>query len=61
MKNMILGAGFTGLAAGMNTGWPVYEGSDKPGGICSSYDKYGFTFSAGGPHWIFESGKNLTR
>ncbi len=32
----ILGAGMTGLAAGVASGRPVYEGREVPGGICSS-------------------------
>lgn len=59
MNNLILGAGFTGMAAGIKTGWPVYEATDKPGGICRNYEKEGFTFSNGGPHWVFGKGKGL--
>lgn len=56
MKGIILGAGFTGLAAGIKTGYPIYEASDHAGGICTYYKQDGFHFSHGGPHWIF--GKN---
>jgi len=51
--NLILGAGITGLAAGISTGWPVYEATARPGGICSSYNIGGYRFERGGGHWIF--------
>lgn len=59
MKTCILGAGFTGLAAGIKTGATIYEMSDKAGGICRDYEKDGFKFSNGGPHWIFGKDKGL--
>jgi hypothetical protein len=34
---LILGAGMTGLAAGMASGLPVLEAAAHPGGICCSY------------------------
>ena len=37
ISKFILGAGMTGLAAGLASGLPVYEAADTPGGICSSY------------------------
>jgi len=58
----------TGLAAGMASGFPVYEAADAPGGICSSYyvrpgseerlpsvpeDGEAYRFELGGGHWIF--------
>jgi len=64
----ILGAGMTGLAAGVASGLPVYEASEVPGGICSSYyirpgdserlystpkDGEAYRFELGGGHWIF--------
>ena len=52
-NTIILGAGLTGLAAGVSTGWPVYEATDRPGGICSSYNMGGYRFERGGGHWIF--------
>jgi len=67
-KIIILGAGITGLAAGYASGMPVYEASDFPGGICSSYyirpgekkrcsqtpdDGESYRFEIGGGHWIF--------
>ncbi len=58
-KTLILGAGMTGLAAGIKTGATVYEASDHAGGICTSYIKDGFQFSHGGPHVIFGKGKGL--
>ena len=57
MKTIILGAGFTGLAAGYGTDIPIYEATEHAGGICRSYKKYGFDFSTGGGHWIFENEK----
>ncbi len=67
-KEVIVGAGATGLAAAYATGFPVYEASKFPGGICSSYyvrhgqthrrlirsdDEEDFRFEIGGGHWIF--------
>lgn len=64
----ILGGGVTGLAAGMVSGLPVFEASELPGGICSSYyvrpnsrerlgrapaDGEAYRFEIGGGHWIF--------
>ena len=66
-KICILGAGITGLAAGMASGLPVYEAEGFPGGICSSYylrpydskrlhaapkDEGAYRFEIGGGHWI---------
>ena len=68
MDNIIIGAGMTGLAAGMVSGLPVYESETVPGGICSSYyltpgsgerlykspeDGEAYRFEIGGGHWIF--------
>ena len=53
MNTVILGAGITGLAAGIKTEAPIYEATDKPGGICRSYYKDGYRFENGGGHWIF--------
>ena len=67
-KNIILGGGVTGLAAGMASGLPVYEALNEPGGICSSYyvrpgetrrldappvDGEAYRFEIGGGHWTF--------
>ncbi len=67
-KRVILGAGMTGLAAGLVSGLPVYESQSVPGGICSSYYKLPgkseriysssdngevYRFEIGGGHWIF--------
>ncbi|MFI5322029.1 MAG: FAD-dependent oxidoreductase [Thermodesulfobacteriota bacterium] len=67
-KNLILGGGVTGLAAGWVSGLPVYESEALPGGICSSYylrpgssdrlfkspeDGEAYRFEIGGGHWIF--------
>jgi len=68
MGKVILGAGVTGLAAGMASGLPVYEARNTPGGICCSYymsggssnrltmkpdDDQAYRFEIGGGHWIF--------
>jgi protoporphyrinogen oxidase len=68
MSGVILGAGVTGLAAAVASGWPVFEAADAPGGICSSYyvrpgerrrlaarpaDGDAYRFEIGGGHWIF--------
>jgi protoporphyrinogen oxidase len=65
---LILGAGMTGLAAGLVSGLPVYEAEETPGGICNSYyvsphgkvrlsasppDGEAYRFEKGGGHWIF--------
>ena len=67
-QTLILGAGMTGLAAGMASGLPVFEAVESPGGICSSYyvrpnspeklpdapdDGQAYRFEIGGGHWIF--------
>ena len=64
----ILGAGMTGLSAGLSSGLPIYEAAEAPGGICSSYyvrpgekerlfetpaDAEAYRFEIGGGHWIF--------
>ena len=56
---MILGAGMTGLAAGIATGWPVYEATHRPGGICSSYYLDNYRFEHGGGHWIFGADEEI--
>lgn len=57
--NYIIGAGFTGMAAGIKTGWPIFEATEHAGGICRSYKKDGFEFSTGGGHWLFGKGVGL--
>ena len=67
-QSLILGAGMTGLAAGLASGLPVFEGTHVPGGICASYyirpndaerllecpsDGEAYRFEIGGGHWIF--------
>jgi protoporphyrinogen oxidase len=64
---IVLGAGMTGLGAGLS-GLPVFEAAENPGGICSSYyvrpgggkkfsraptDGECYRFEVGGGHWIF--------
>ena len=63
----VLGAGVTGLGAGLIAGCPVYEAAPLPGGICTSYymtehgaksalrtnDREDYRFEIGGGHWIF--------
>jgi len=66
----------TGLAAGVASGWPVYEAEEMPGGICSSYycrpgvptqlravpdDREAYRFETGGGHWIFSGDPLVTR
>jgi protoporphyrinogen oxidase len=58
-KTIILGGGLTGLSAGIKTGYPVYEASDRPGGLCRSYEKHGYKFEYGGGHWIFGDGEAI--
>lgn len=73
-QNIILGAGMTGLAAGLKAGLPVFEAIDSPGGICSSYyirpgehtrlsrmpeDKEAYRFELGGGHWIFGADSDI--
>lgn len=65
---IVLGAGITGLAAGIAAQVPVFEAIEQPGGICSSYyvrpgaaqrlpsapeDGEAYRFEIGGGHWIF--------
>ena len=57
MNTFIIGAGFTGLGAGLASGFKIFEATDKPGGICASYRKEGFRFEIGGGHWIFGGDK----
>jgi len=67
-KNIIIGGGVTGLAAGLASKYKVYEAEEVPGGICSSYylrpginkpefvspeDQEAYRFEIGGGHWIF--------
>lgn len=54
---VILGAGVTGLAAGIKTGAPILEANAYPGGICYSYTKNGYHFESGGGHWLFGTDK----
>ena len=73
---IILGAGVTGLAAGWSSGAPVYEASEVPGGICSSYyvapgeskhfhsappNGEAYRFETGGGHWIFGGDPSVLR
>jgi len=65
---IILGAGLSGLGAALASGLPVYEATDRPGGVCHSYyldedhmrrDPYVgevsqcFRFEPAGGHWLF--------
>lgn len=59
MKTIILGAGFSGMAAGIATSAPIYEATDHVGGICRTYKINGYEFDTGGPHWIFGSGSSV--
>ncbi len=68
LQLVILGAGMTGLAAGVASGATIYEAAPIPGGICASYylrpgdatvlhdaptDGEAYRFELGGGHWIF--------
>lgn len=55
----ILGAGITGLSAGLATGAQIYEAADIAGGICASYYKELYRFEAGGGHWIFGADEKI--
>lgn len=59
MKTLILGAGFSGMAAGIATGAPIYEATDHAGGICRTYKLNGYEFDTGGPHWLFGHNKAI--
>jgi len=63
---LILGAGVTGLSAGIHTERQIYDVNSFPGGICASYymnlcgkksyfrnDEESYRFEFGGGHWIF--------
>lgn len=67
-ETVILGAGVTGLAAGLASRGLVLEAEESPGGICASYyigarsgklypqppaHEPAFRFEKGGGHWIF--------
>lgn len=73
-KTIVLGAGMTGLAAGIASGLTIFEANIMPGGICSSYyvrpgettrqimppdDGEVYRFEFGGGHWIFGFDKEL--
>jgi len=73
---IVLGAGMSGLAAGLASGLPVYEAEEAPGGICSSYymrsgdskrlhnapkDGEAYRFEIGGGHWIFGGDPTVLR
>jgi protoporphyrinogen oxidase len=65
---LILGAGVSGLAAGIASGLTVFEAAELPGGICGSYyvvpesaerlataptGDHAYRFERGGGHWLF--------
>ena len=68
-RAVVLGAGVSGLAAGMVSGAQVFEAESIPGGLCASYymrpgsaeRHFGgapragdyYRFEPGGGHWIF--------
>jgi protoporphyrinogen oxidase len=75
-RTLILGAGMTGLAAGMASGLPVLEAAAHPGGICCSYylvpgsdrplaqppaDDSAYRFEHGGGHWLFGGDPTVLR
>jgi phytoene dehydrogenase-like protein len=56
---IIIGAGFSGLAAGIYArlngySTQIFEMHDKPGGLCTSWDRKGYTFD-GCVHWLVGS------
>src|SRR5512133_2471382 len=56
---IIIGAGFAGLSAGIYAqlnGYKttIYEMHDKPGGLCTSWKRKGYTFD-GCIHWLVGS------
>lgn len=66
----ILGAGISGLSAGINRDIPIYESTRMAGGICTSYyvsrsnqifysqrSTNAYRFEKGGGHWIFGADK----
>jgi protoporphyrinogen oxidase len=57
----ILGAGLTGLAAGISSGFPIYEAAKIPGGICASYYMHSYRFEIGGGHWIWGGDPAISR
>lgn len=72
---IVLGAGMTGLGAGLS-GLPIFEAAENPGGICSSYymrpgggerfncapaDGECYRFEIGGGHWIFGGDSAVNR
>jgi protoporphyrinogen oxidase len=61
MSQWIVGAGMTGLAAGIESGCRVLERLDRPGGICASYERNGYRFELAGGHWIFGGDPEVTR
>lgn len=71
-ETIILGAGITGLSAGLDTDAPVFEAEEGPGGIIASYyvgadgashprrvDEETYRFELGGGHWIFGGNPEL--
>ncbi len=66
MIGIIIGAGVTGLSAGLKNGCIIYEANSISGGICASYyvgldgrkyyhreNEETYRFEIGGGHWIF--------
>ena len=71
---IVIGAGISGMAAGMTNDWQIYEANRIPGGICSSYflkpysserlverplDEEVYMFEYGGGHWLFGSNSQV--
>ncbi|MCM8813055.1 MAG: FAD-dependent oxidoreductase [Candidatus Omnitrophica bacterium] len=54
-KTIILGAGITGLSAGIDTGWDIYEAAAEAGGMACSY-AYAAGEPAGQPYWFERAG-----
>lgn len=60
MKYAIIGAGASGLAAGMFLKHPfeIFEKNNYPGGLISSFTDQGFTFDLG-PHILFSKNQKI--
>ncbi len=76
MTGFILGGGVTGLSAGIASGLPILEATERPGGICTSYylrardakrlseppaSDDAYRFENGGGHWIFGADAGVLR
>lgn len=58
-QTIILGAGISGLAAGIKTKAPIYEVKNYAGGLCCSYQINDCRFESFGGYWIFGHNQGL--